>query len=382
MIERGIHESKISNLLGDYPVVALLGARQVGKTTLARRIAKNWPGETHHFDLESTADLARLSDAELTLSPLQGLIILDEIQRRPDIFPALRVLADRISTNAKFLILGSASTVLLKQSSESLAGRIAYYELPGLLLPEVGENELDNIWIKGGFPRSFIASSDSKSYQWRGNFIRSFLERDLPQFGITISGITLERFWTMLAHYHGQVWNGSEIGRAFGVSHTTVARYLDILEGTFMLRSLRPWKANIFKRQVKSPKVYVRDSGILHRLLDIADFKALERHPKVGASWEGFIIENIVNAFQIERHRCYFWATHTGAEIDLVFHHDGELRGFEIKRTSQPAITPSMRAALENLQLKRIDVIHAGEKSFPLHTKIHAIAASRLLTDL
>lgn len=382
MIARDTHEDNILNLLGDYPVVALLGARQVGKTTLARKIALKWTGETHHFDLESTVDLARLTDAEFALSPLQGLIILDEIHRRPEIFPTLRVLADRIPRHSKFLILGSASTALLKQSSESLAGRIAYYELPGLLLSEVGENELDNIWLRGGFPRSFTASSLPKSFRWRGNFIRSFLERDIPQFGFSISGITLERFWTMLAHYHGQLWNGSEIGRAFGVSHTTVGRYLDILEGTFMLRCLRPWKANILKRQVKSPKVYVRDSGLLHRLLDITDFKALERHPKIGASWEGFIIENIVNALQVERHQCHFWATPKGAEIDLVFQHEGELRGFEIKRTSRPSVTPSMRSALEDLQLKRIDVIHAGEKSFALHEKIHAIAASRLLDEL
>lgn len=382
MTERGIHENNLRNLLGDYPVVALLGARQVGKTTLAKKIAQNWASETHHFDLESTADLALLSDAELALSPLRGLIILDEIHRRPEIFPTLRVLADRIPNHANFLILGSASTALLKQSSESLAGRIAYYELPGLLLSEVGENELGNIWLKGGFPRAYTAPNLSKSYQWRGNFIRSFLERDIPQFGFAISGIALERFWTMLAHCHGELWNGSEIGRALGVSHMTASRYLDILEGTFMLRCLQPWKANITKRQVKSPKVYVRDSGILHRLLDITDFKALERHPKVGASWEGFIIENIVNAFQIERHQCFFWATHQGAEIDLVIRHDGELRGFEMKRTSRPSITRSMRSALEDLQLNRIDVIHAGEKSFPLHKKIHAISASRLLSDL
>ena len=382
MIERKFHENTVCELLGDYPVVALLGARQVGKTTLANVIARNWKDETHRFDLESTADLARLADAELALSALKGLVILDEIHRRPEIFPTLRVLADRTSSDTKFLVLGSASTALLKQSSESLAGRVAYYELPGLLLSEVDNDEFASLWLKGGFPKSFTTPGLPKSFRWRGNFIRSFLERDIPQFGISISSVTLERFWTMLAHYHGQLWNSSEIGRAFGVSHTTVNRYLDILESTFMLRRLSPWRANISKRQMKSPKIYVLDSGLLHQLLDIANFEDLERHPKIGASWEGFIIENIINAFEIPRHQCHFWATHTGAEIDLVLRCDGELRGFEIKRTSQPSVTPSMRSALENLQLSRIDVVHAGDNSFALGKNIRAIAASRLLLDL
>ena len=283
MLPRTAHLCSIQALLDDSPVVALVGARQVGKTTLARELIRQHPAPTHLFDLESSTDLARLGDPMLALSELDGLVVLDEVQRRPDLFPTLRVLADRRPLPARFLVLGSASPDLLRQSSESLAGRIAYYELPVLSLAETRPERMDQLWLRGGFPASFTARSDAGSYRWRRDFVQTFLERDIGQLGIRIPAATLERFWSMLAHYHAQVWNGSELARAFGVSHHTVRRYLDALEATFMVRSLKPWSANLGKRQVRSPKVYVRDSGLLHRLLGIDSREQLERHPKVGA---------------------------------------------------------------------------------------------------
>lgn len=382
MIKRSAHLKALNGLLSYNPVVALLGARQVGKTTLAAELARSRKGPTHFFDLESTADLSRLADPLLALSSLRGLVVLDEVQRRPDIFPTLRVLSDRPRRPARFLVLGSASPDLLRQSSETLAGRIAYYELPGFSLSELAESEADLLWLRGGFPRSFTARSHKQSYQWRGVFIRTFLERDVPQLGIRIPSPTLDRFWSMLAHYHAQIWNGSELARAFGVSHHTVRHYLEALEATFMVRSLRPWNANISKRQVKSPKIYIRDSGILHRLLEVTTHAELERHPKVGASWEGFIIETLIQTLGLEDRQCYFWATHSGPEIDLVVHQGGRLRGFEIKRTTAPTFTRSMRLALRDLKLSRIDVIHAGAESFSLDKQVHAVAANRLLRDI
>ena len=382
MIPREAHLKAAERLLRDNPVAALLGARQVGKTTLARLLAQRRRGPTHFFDLESTADVARLTDPLLALSPLKGLVVLDEVQRRPELFPSLRVLADRRPRPARFLVLGSASPDLLRQTSESLAGRIAYHELPGLSLEETGSENIDQLWLRGGFPRSFTARSHAESYRWRQDFVRTFLERDLSQLGIGIPGATLERFWSMIAHYHAQVWNGSELARAFGVSHHTVRRYLDVLEATFMVRVLKPWAANLGKRQVKAPKVYVRDSGLLHRLLDVGTRAELERHPKIGASWEGFVIENLIRILGVDSRQCHFWASHSGAEIDLVVPHRGRLRGYEIKRTSAPAVTRSMHSAIRDLDLRSLDVIHAGEDSFPLAKDIRAVAASRLLDDL
>lgn len=382
MIPREAHLKAVERRLRASPVVALLGARQVGKTTLARQIAQRRRGPTHFFDLESTADVARLADPLLALSSLKGLVVLDEIQRRPEIFPTLRVLADRRSRPARFLVLGSASPGLLRQSSESLAGRVAYYELPCLSLAETGAEKLDLLWLRGGFPRSFTARSHAESHRWRQDFVRTLLERDLPQLGISIPSATLERFWSMLAHYHAQVWNGSELARAFGVSHHTVRRYLDALEATFLVRVLKPWSANLGKRQVKAPKVYVRDSGLLHRLLEVGTRIELERHPKVGASWEGFVIENLIRALGVDERQCFFWATHSGAEIDLIVRRGGRLRGFEVKRTSSPAATRSMRSAVADLDLRSLDVIHAGEGTFPLAPGVRAVAASRLLDDL
>lgn len=371
----------IERLLRNNPVVAILGARQVGKTTLARQIAER-RRQVHFFDLERAPDLARLADPELALGPLRGLVVLDEIQRRPDLFPALRVLADRPRTPARFLVLGSASPELLKQSSETLAGRIAHFELPGLSLGEVGSAKLARLWLRGGFPRSYTARSAHASSQWRGDFVRTFVERDIPQLGINIAASTLDRFWAMLAHYHGQVWNGSELGRAFGVSHHVVRRYLETLEATFMVRVLKPWAANLGKRQVKAPRIYLQDSGILHHFLDTPTFSALERHPKIGASWEGFLIEALIQHLGVDSRHCYFWRTHQGAEIDLILQNGGRLRGFEIKRTTAPRVTPSMRAALHDLELDRIDVLHAGDETFALAPKITAVSASRLLEDI
>ena len=382
VIPRREHLNTVLRLLRTNPVVAIIGARQVGKTTLARQIVQR-RSRSHFFDLESSADQARLADPLLALEPLRGLVVFDEVQHRPDLFPTLRVLADRHPRPSRFLVLGSASPDLLRQTSESLAGRIAYYELPGLSLKETGTGNADLLWLRGGFPRSFTARSHAESYRWRRDFVSTFLERDIPGLGIRIPSTTMERFWTMLAHYHAQVWNGSELARAFGVSHHAVRRYLDVLEATFMVRVLKPWSANLGKRQVKSPKIYIRDSGLLHRLLDIGNRIALEKHPKVGASWEGFIIENIIRAIGAESGRCYFWATHSGGEVDLVVQTGtGRLRGFEIKRTSSPTVTRSMRSAMADLQLRSLDLVHAGDHSFPLAKNIRAVAAGRLLEDL
>ncbi|MDE0309775.1 MAG: ATP-binding protein [Acidiferrobacterales bacterium] len=380
MIDRIRHEKRLCDHLGEYPVVGLIGTRQVGKTTLARNIVRQWADQTHYFDLESSADVARLSDAMFALSPLRGLVVLDEVHRLPDLFPAIRVLADRESEPAKFLILSGASPSLLRQGGESLAGRIAYYELPGLNLSETGADSSDEIWLRGGFPKSFTASTQLTSYKWRRTFIRTFLDRDLPQFGVTIPGIAMERFWMMLAHCHGQVWNGSEIGRAFGVSHTATRRYLEMLQSTFVARCLQPWHANIRKRQIKAPKAYIRDSGILHGLLGIRNLEELHSHPKVGASWEGFVVDNLIQALDVAERDCLFWATHTGAEIDMIVNVGGRLRGYEIKRTASPAITPSIRSALEDLDLDRVDIIYPGEASFALSDRVNAVPAASILS--
>ena len=381
-IPRPRHEARVRALLKSFPVVAILGARQVGKTTLARRIGHTWPGEATAFDLEDAGDLARLQDPMLALAARRGLVVLDEVQRRPDLFPALRVLADRPRRPARFLVLGSASPGMLRQSSESLAGRIAFHELTGFSLEEVGARHLERLWLRGGFPLSYLTRSEDLSRTWRHQFIRTFLERDLPQLGVQIPAPTLERFWAMLAHYHGQVWSSSEFARSFGVSDVTVRRYLDVLTATFVVRQLRPWSENLAKRQVKSPKVYLSDSGLLHSLLDVRSAADLERHPKVGASWESFAIGAVVDRLRARWDECYFWATHGGAELDLLVVRGRTRLGFEIKRTTAPAVTRSMRTALDDLKLKRLDVIHAGAHTFPLAPRIRAVALGRLLEDL
>lgn len=379
MIERIRHLRTLGEQLDRNPVVAILGARQVGKTTLARAFADRFEGPVTVFDLERPSDLARLVEPELALEELEGLVVLDEIQRRPDLFPILRALVDRPGARTRFLVLGSASPDLLRQSSETLAGRIAYHRLRGLSLDEVGSDNLEPLWLRGGFPRAFTAGSLEESAAWRRDFISTFLERDLPQLGFQAPAAALRRFWTMLAHYHGQVLNASELGRSLGVSHSTVRSYLDTLESTFVVRLLQPWHENLKKRQVKSPKVYIADTGILHSLLGVESRDDLLAHPKLGASWEGLLLGIVTEQLRLRTEECHFWGTHTGAELDLLVVRGRHRRGFEFKRTAAPKVTPSIRSALENLKLDRLDVIHAGRESFPLAEKVRAIAASNLL---
>lgn len=382
VIIRRRHLDAVGRLLGRFPVVGLLGARQVGKTTLARTWLRARAGRAVSFDLENPADLARLTDPMLALEARQGLVVLDEIQRRPELFPVLRVLADRRPRRARFLVLGSASPALLRQGSESLAGRIAYYELPGLSLREAGPRMAERLWLRGGFPRSFLARSDAASMEWRRAFLRTFLERDLPALGVNVAAGTMRRFWTMLAHHHGQLWNASEFGRSFGVADTTVRGYLDKLTDAFMVRQLQPWHENIGKRQVRAPKVYVRDSGLLHTLLDAPARSDLEVHPKVGASWEGFILEQLIQQLGARPEACHFWRTHTGAELDLLIMRGSRRLGFEIKRTTAPAVTPSMRSALADLKLDSLTVVHAGSESFPLAPRVTAMGWRSIVQNI
>lgn len=382
MIDRKHELATLEALLKRHRVVAIVGARQVGKTTLARNVADRHRGAVRFFDLESPADDARLSEPLLALEPLAGLVVIDEVQRQPGLFEVLRVLADRPRSARRFLLLGSASPELLRQSSETLAGRIVYHELHGFSLAEIGVENYQRLWLRGGFPRTYLARSNAASFEWRQAFIRTFLERDLPALGITIGSATLRRFWTMLAHYHGQTWNASEFGRSFGVADTTVRNYLNVLTSALVVRQLRPWHENIAKRQVKSPKVYVKDSGLLHGLLNLRTLQDLEAHPKVGASWEGFAIDQIIRQLGAADEECYFWATHGGAELDLFVVRGRKRIGFEIKRTMAPNVTPSMRTAITDLGLAQLHVVHAGHDSFPLAKKIQAIAMERLLEDI
>lgn len=382
MIDRPRHIQRVEHLLTHHPAVALLGARQVGKTTLARQVMARWEGPATRFDLEDPDDLARLDEPKLALGHLQGLVVIDEVQRRPDLFPVLRVLIDRPDSAARFLILGSASPDLLRQSSETLAGRIVHHELDGLSLDEVGADQAGELWLRGGFPRSYLAPALEVSADWRRGFVRTFLERDIPELGIQIPGTTLHRFWRMLAHYHGQVWNGAELARAFGVSATTVRRYLDLLTGALVVRQLPPWYENLGKRQVRSPKVYVADTGLLHTLLGIETRRDLDGHPKVGASWEGFVLREVVTRLGARSEECFFWATHAGAELDLLVIRGQRRLGFEVKRTTAPTATRSTRSAHDSLRLDRLDLIHAGEHTFPLAEGIRAVAFGRLFEDL
>ena len=370
---------KIGERLELNPVVALPGPRQAGKTTLARSFAEVVRGEraVHFFDLESPADLARLRNPELMLTSLRGLVILDEIQCKPDLFPVLRVLADRPDLPARFLILGSASPSLVEGASESLAGRVSFIDVSGFSLAEVGMDQLDKRWWRGGFPRAFLARSDAAARQWHEDFFRTFLERDIPQLGINIPASTLRRFWTMVAHYHGLVLNVAELARSLGASEPTARRYLDVLCGTYMVRQLPPWFENLKKRQVKAPKVYIRDSGICHRLLSIPDASALAAHPKLGASWEGLCIEQIL-AVTGDR-EAYFWATHAGAELDLLLFHEGKRLGFEFKYNEKPSTSRSMRTAQEDLGLDHLYVVHPGPHTFPLDTALTAITLQELI---
>ncbi len=375
-VERTHHLRSVQLLLREFPVVALLGARQVGKTTLARQLAATHTQPVTWFDLENPVHLARFADPGLELRPLEGLVILDEIQRLPEVFPLLRTLADRPETPARFLVLGSASPHLLRQTSESLAGRVAFHELDGFALDEV--EGVERLWLRGGFPRSFLAASEPASCRWRNAFIDTFLSRDIADFGGAVAPATLRRFWTMLAHWHGGVWNGAEFGRAFGVSHTTIRRYLDLLTSLFVVRQLPPWFENIAKRQVRAPKVYVTDSGILHALLNLTSREDLVSHPKVGASWEGFVISQIMQLLTVLPDQCFHWSTHSGATLDLFVTAGNRRYGFEIKRSEAPRLTPSMRSACATLHLDRLDVVHAGTEQYRLAPGINALPASEL----
>ncbi|QQS39683.1 MAG: ATP-binding protein [Acidobacteriota bacterium] len=376
MIEREEILLKIRKALGRSRVVLLSGPRQCGKTTLAREFVRE--DSVNYFDLEDPASIARLDEPMTALRPLKGLVVIDEVQRRPDLFPILRVLADRIDKPATFLILGSASGDLLRQSSESLAGRLEKLIIGGFSLREVGAERSGDLWLRGGLPIPFLSTSLSDSSEWRDQFISTLLERDFPQWGVRVSATALRRFWTMLAHYHGQIWNAGEPARALAITQPTVRKYLDLLTDAFMIRQLSPWYENLSKRQVKSPKVYVRDSGLLHQLLGISEEKDLLTHPKVGASWEGFAIEQVLSI--VEHQETYFWATHQGAEIDLMLVRGNRKLGIECKRADAPQINKSIRIALKDLDLEHLFIIYPGNTRFPLSDHVTAVPISDLAT--
>lgn len=374
MIPREQLITRIRAALRRSRVVALIGPRQSGKTTAAREIVS--ADSPNYFDLEDPASLARLAEPMTALAPLRGTIVIDEVQRRPDLFPVLRVLADRRPLRARFLVLGSASPDLLRQSSESLAGRLETIELTGFALEELGRKALAKHWRRGGFPLSFLARSDADSFRWRQQFIQTFLERDLPQLGINVAAATMLRFWTMLAHYHGNVWNAAEPARSLGVSQPTVRHYLDMLTDLFIVRQLSPWHENLKKRQVRSPKVYFRDSGLLHQLLGIRTERDLLSHPKSGASWEGYALQETIRL--TVPNEAYFWATHTGAELDLLIFKNGRRYGIEAKRQDAPRITPSMRIAITDLRLEHLTILYPGTRRYSLDDRISVLPLSEL----
>jgi len=369
MIPRIDAIKRVVSTFAVHPITALLGPRQCGKTTLARVIAEREPST--YFDLENPVDVRWLSAPLRALESLAGLVILDEVQRRPDLFELLRVLVDRPQNPARFLLLGSASPHLVKGVSESLAGRIGFVDLGGFDLWEVGVEQGDRLWVRGGFPRSFLSADDGTSMAWRDDFIRTFLERDIPQLGITIPAETLRRFWTMVAHYHGQVWNAAQFARSLGTSENTARRYLDILAGAYMVRVLPPWFENLRKRQIKAPKIYIRDSGILHALLQLQTLSDLRGHPGFGASWEGFALEHVIRALQTRD--AYFWATYAGAELDLLVLAKGRRYGFEFKYADAPGRSRSMNVALQDLELEHLWVIYPGPQEYALDEKISVV---------
>ena len=374
MIDRPTDVERIRMSLKRSRVVALLGPRQSGKTTLARQFVP--AASLNYFDLEDPSSLGRLAEPDTALRPLKGLVVIDEIQRRPDLFPLLRVLADRRPLPARFLILGSAAPDLLKQSSESLSGRLETIPLEGLRLSDLGARSQARHWLRGGFPLAYTARTEADSLAWRQEFLQTFLERDLPQLGVTIPSIALRRFWSMVAHSHGQIWNASELGRSLAINETTVRRYLDLMSGVFMVRQLPPWFENLGKRQVKAPKVYVRDSGLLHALLGVSNARDLEHHPKVGASWEGYAVEEVLKAVRPDE--AYFWATHQGAELDLLLFKRGRRIGVECKRADAPAMTRSMHIAMEDLKLDELRVVYPGERRYTLSSGVDVIPLVQL----
>lgn len=378
LIKRPAIKNEIQAALTRSRVITLIGPRQSGKTTLARQFVP--PDSLNYFDLEDPVSLARLEQPMTALRSLQGLVVIDEVQRRPDIFPILRVLVDREPLPARFLVLGSASPALLRQSSESLAGRMEIITLSGFSLEEIGVHSHPVHWLRGGFPLSFLAQTEADSVAWRKNFIQTLLEQDLPQLGIGTPAPTLLRFWRMLAHYHGQTWNGAEAARSLGISQSSTRHYLDLLEQVFMVRQLQPWHANLKKRQVKSPKIYFRDSGLLHYLLGIHSERDLMTHPKLGASWEGYVIEEILKAYKSEE--AYFWGTHNGAELDLLLFIDGHRLGVECKRMDAPRLTRSMRIAIQDLGLDHLIVVYPGEREYPLSEQITVLPLPAMLAKL
>ena len=367
LIDRKTDRAILTKFMSIFPVTAILGPRQCGKTTLARTLSAD-----SYFDLENPQDLARLEQPQLALEDLTGLIVIDEIQRSPDLFPLLRYLVDQ-GKNRKFVILGSASRDLIRQSSESLAGRIAYFQLGGFRLSDIDPAAVKALWQRGGLPRSFLAASDDESLLWRNQYVTTFLERDIPQLGITIPARTLRRFWTMLSHYHGQILNYAELGRSFGVSDMTVRKYCDILEGTFMVRILQPWSVNIGKRLVKRPKLYLRDSGLFHALLSIETPEQLHASPRLGASWEGFALDCVSRTLDKEDGELYFWHTHAGAELDLFWQAEGRNWGVEFKYEDAPRLTRSMKTAVEDLELERLWVVYPGKAAYRLTEKVQVL---------
>lgn len=372
MFKRDYYLEKIEQNFRVHSVCAILEPRQIGKTTLARTfVQEKMGGVARFFDLENPLDLARLDNPMLALSTEpEKLIVIDEIQMRPDLFPIIRVLVDDPLHKHRLLILGSASRDLISQSSESLAGRVGYIELPPLSLSETKNSP--RLWLRGGFPLSYLAQSDADSLVWRQNYIQTFLERDIPNLGFNIPPLQMRRFWLMLAHYHGQTFNASEIARSLGVSDHSTRKYLDILAGTFMVRELSPWFENIQKRQVRAPKIYFRDSGILHALLNIRDATELDTFPRLGAFWEGFALEEVIRVYQASQEESFFWATHADAELDLFIIKHGKRLGFEFKYTDVPRVTKSMHIALVDLKLDHLTVVYPGSHAFPLTEKITA----------
>jgi len=375
-IKRSIDQAKILDYINEFPVTAILGPRQCGKTTIAQEF--KWD---HYFDLENPRDIARLENPQLALENLKGLIIIDEVQRQQELFPLLRYLVDT-SPSQRYLILGSASRDLIRQSSESLAGRIAYYHLMGFRFNDIDPGEIRKLWIRGGLPLSYTSDSNQKSIRWREQYIASFLERDIPQLGINIPARTLHRFWNMIAHYHGQIINYSELSRSFGISDMTARKYTEILEGTFMIRSLQPWYVNLGKRLVKRPKIYFRDSGLFHSLMNIDSFDQLTAHPKLGASWEGFALDCLCRSLDKRDDELYFFAAHTGAELDLFWQDKGKNWGAEFKYSDAPKMTRSMANVVNDLKLSHLWVVYPGDQAYRLDNSVTVIPLSESIMGL
>jgi uncharacterized protein len=370
VIHRRIDQRILDEAVEASPVVLLTGSRQVGKTTMARRLVA--PGSSNYFDLEDPADAARLAEPMTALRPLTGLVVIDEVQRQPDVFTALRVLVDRQPRPASFLVLGSASPAALRQSSESLTGRIEVIELGGIRISDVAHENLDVRWLRGGYPVAFTAQSDAAALRWLRSYVRNLATRDLPEFGVGLPAAAVERFLALVAHHHGQLWNSATPARALGIAETTVRKYLDVLDDALLARVLLPWHENFAKRQVKSPKVYLRDSGLAHALLGINDQTSLLRHAQAGATWEGFVIEECIRLAP-EGFLPYFWRTSAGAELDLLLVRGDQRIGIEVKRQDAPRVTPSMRAALEDLHLDRLTVMYPGTKRYTLADRVDVV---------